>query len=146
MKIFCLELLFNIRKRGKKCFKSDRPGVKKNFNFLCFQKAVFVTKSFLISDFFRFLTPNSSTPFLNSLLYPGNQSGSWSSHRVSRLWIFYIWSLVTFCFSPCSRLDPGVDFKPVTAKNKLAGYKPGDEITCFVSKVSFHERFSGFTV
>ncbi|XP_043970110.1 protein RRP5 homolog isoform X1 [Gambusia affinis] len=33
-----------------------------------------------------------------------------------------------------SQLDPGVDFKPVTSKDKLAGYKPGDEITCFVSK------------
>ncbi|XP_054896895.1 protein RRP5 homolog [Poeciliopsis prolifica] len=33
-----------------------------------------------------------------------------------------------------SRLDPGVDFKPVTAKDKLSGYKPGDEVTCFVSK------------
>ncbi|XP_014822913.1 PREDICTED: protein RRP5 homolog [Poecilia mexicana] len=33
-----------------------------------------------------------------------------------------------------SRLDPGVDFKPVTAKDKLSGYKAGDEITCFVSK------------
>lgn len=33
-----------------------------------------------------------------------------------------------------SQLDTAVDLKPVTAKDKLASYKAGDEITCFVSK------------
>uniref|UniRef100_A0A3B5AQX1 Programmed cell death 11 n=1 Tax=Stegastes partitus TaxID=144197 RepID=A0A3B5AQX1_9TELE len=35
-----------------------------------------------------------------------------------------------------SKLDKSVDFKPVTAKEKLSSYKVGEEITCFVSK--FH--------
>ncbi|XP_047221873.1 protein RRP5 homolog isoform X1 [Girardinichthys multiradiatus] len=33
-----------------------------------------------------------------------------------------------------SQLDTGIDFKPVTAKDKLSSYKVGDEMTCFVSK------------
>ncbi|KAM4751117.1 protein RRP5 homolog [Anableps anableps] len=33
-----------------------------------------------------------------------------------------------------SQLDTGVHFKPVRAKDKLASYKTGDEITCFISK------------
>ncbi|KAF7663388.1 hypothetical protein LDENG_00211330 [Lucifuga dentata] len=33
-----------------------------------------------------------------------------------------------------SKLDKSVEFKPVTAKEKLSSYKVGDEIRCFVSK------------
>lgn len=36
----------------------------------------------------------------------------------------------------CSKLDTSVDFTAVKEKDKLKSYKVGEEITCFVSKVS----------
>lgn len=49
---------------------------------------------------------------------------------------FYFNNLLCYFFSLCSKLDGNTEFKSVTAKEKLNGYKVGEEITCFVSKVS----------
>lgn len=45
-----------------------------------------------------------------------------------------------FLFLFCSKLDEGADFKVLTAKDKLSGYKVGDEIPCFVSKVGWRSE------
>lgn len=45
----------------------------------------------------------------------------------------------TFLCLFCSKLDTSVNFKPVAAKDKIKSYHVGEEITCFVSKVSFED-------
>lgn len=49
--------------------------------------------------------------------------------------VFFIFNVSLYVFL-LSKLDQSVDFKEVTAKEKLSSYKVGEEITCFVSKVS----------
>lgn len=44
--------------------------------------------------------------------------------------------------SLCSKLDKSTNLKPVTPKDKLNSYKVGEEITCFVSKVSWGNQLA----
>lgn len=43
--------------------------------------------------------------------------------------------LLNLCLS--SKLDPNIDLKTVSAKEKFSSYKAGEDITCFVSKVRY---------
>lgn len=40
------------------------------------------------------------------------------------------------CLFSCSKLDASVDLKPVSTQEQMSTYNVGEEITCFVSKVS----------
>lgn len=66
--------------------------------------------------------------------------GNFTLPKLLHILCFFCFSSFWSFFPLCSKLNESVDSKPVTAKEKLSSYTAGEDITCFVSKVSFEDR------